>query len=67
MLGLGDTLNRGANPNEMGDALPAINFGAGRRAISISIGAFHACAILDDGSTKCWGYVIQISMYMKIM
>jgi alpha-tubulin suppressor-like RCC1 family protein len=33
----------------------AVNLGAGRSAVSISLGALHTCATLDDGSVKCWG------------
>jgi alpha-tubulin suppressor-like RCC1 family protein len=54
-LGLGDMKNRGDEPGEMGDALPPVNLGS-RRAISISVGSGHACAVLDDGSAKCWGH-----------
>jgi len=54
-LGLGDKNDRGDAPGEMGDALPAINFGAGRTVKSIAIDNSHACAILDNDSVKCWG------------
>jgi cysteine-rich repeat protein len=47
---------RGDQPNEMGDALPAVNLGSGRSARSIAAGDFHTCALLDDGSLKCWGH-----------
>ena len=47
-LGLGTTGNSWF-PQE-------VNLGAGRTAVSISLGMEHACAILDDGSLKCWGY-----------
>lgn len=30
--------------------------GLGRGVRSISAGIFHACAVLDDGSVKCWGH-----------
>lgn len=33
-----------------------IDFGGGRRAVQISVGFDHACALLDDGHVKCWGY-----------
>ena len=54
-LGQGDKSDRGDAPGEMGDALPAIDFGPGRTVKSIAIDNSHACALLDDGSVKCWG------------
>ena len=27
----------------------------GRKAIDVSAGSYHTCAVLDDGSAKCWG------------
>ncbi len=54
-LGLGDTNDRGDAAGEMGDALPAIDFGQGRTVKSIAIDNSHACALLDDASVKCWG------------
>ncbi|MGB1689082.1 MAG: putative Ig domain-containing protein, partial [Candidatus Poseidoniaceae archaeon] len=32
-----------------------INLGSGRTADSVSTGVHHTCAVLDDGSIKCWG------------
>ncbi|CAL6324515.1 unnamed protein product [Bathycoccus prasinos] len=55
-LGLGDRENRGDDANEMGDNLPAVNLGTGRTAKAISVGTSHTCAILDDGTVKCFGY-----------
>lgn len=55
-LGLGDTASRGDTGSEMGDALPIVNLGSGRTALEISLGYYHTCARLDNGSVKCWGY-----------
>ena len=55
-LGLGDTASRGTKAGEMGDALPAIDLGPDRTALRIAAGRVHTCALLDDGSVKCWGH-----------
>ena len=55
-LGYGDVNFRGDNEDEMGDYLPAIAVGGSRRAVAISGGGAHTCALLDDGSLRCWGY-----------
>lgn len=55
-LGLGDTLTRGDNPNEMGDNLPALDFGAGRTVKKLSVGNTESCVILDNDALKCWGF-----------
>jgi alpha-tubulin suppressor-like RCC1 family protein len=42
------------------DELPAsagpVDLGPGRTAVAIAAGFYHACAIVDDGSVRCWGY-----------
>src|ERR687885_1980900 len=42
------------------EAAPAsagtVDLGAGRRAISVTAGGAHTCALLDDGSVRCWGF-----------
>jgi cysteine-rich repeat protein len=55
-LGLGDISNRGDGSGEMGDALPAVDLGAGRTALTLAFGTYNVCAVLDDYSLKCWGY-----------
>jgi alpha-tubulin suppressor-like RCC1 family protein len=55
-LGLGDLVARGDNAGEMGNNLPTVDLGTGRTAKAISRAqGSHVCAILDDGSVKCWG------------
>jgi len=49
------------NASSVGDdetpaSVGPVNIGAGRSAIAISAGTFHTCAILDDGTVRCWGY-----------
>ncbi|MDI1429695.1 RCC1 domain-containing protein [Polyangium sorediatum] len=55
-LGLGNTDNRGDGPGEMGDSLPTVNLGASKTAVAIAGGYEHTCALLSDGSVKCWGW-----------
>lgn len=54
-LGYADTANRGDGPDEMGDALPDVSLGVGRTVIAASAGTTHTCALLDDGTVKCFG------------
>lgn len=55
-LGTQDAQNHGDQPGTMGDALPSVDLGVGRTAVAISAGGgSNTCAILDDGSLKCWG------------
>lgn len=53
-LGLGDMERRGDDPNEMGDNLPAVNLGMA--ATAVTAGENHTCALLSDGTVRCWGY-----------
>jgi alpha-tubulin suppressor-like RCC1 family protein len=47
---LGDgTLNDSLTPTQTS------SLGVGRTAVAISVGGYHTCAILDDGSVSCWG------------
>ena len=54
-LGIGTTADQGDGMGEMGDSLPRVFLGDGRRATQISCGRNHMCAILDNGALKCWG------------
>ncbi len=33
----------------------AVDLGSNRRPMSFGSGAFHTCAVLDNGTIKCWG------------
>lgn len=39
----------------MGDDLPFVDLGTNRTVLSVKAGGERTCAILDDGSLKCWG------------
>jgi alpha-tubulin suppressor-like RCC1 family protein len=54
-LGVEDTLSRGDQATEMGDALPTVFLGAGRTVTAVNAGPSYACALLDTGDVKCWG------------
>jgi alpha-tubulin suppressor-like RCC1 family protein len=58
-LGQGDTAARGDMPGELGKALHAIDLGTGHSAVSADVGGAGTCAVLDDGSLKCWGSNFQ--------
>ena len=54
-LGLGDARPRGGAPGDMGDALPALDLGTGRRGAGVAAMYTASCAVLDDARVKCWG------------
>ena len=50
-----------ANVLTIGDDEPPaaagpVDLGAGRNATAISAGGAHSCAVLDDGTVRCWGF-----------
>ncbi|CBN79084.1 domain repeat protein [Ectocarpus siliculosus] len=54
-LGLGDTDDRGQSAGTMGDSLTAVDLGTGATVVAMSAGSDHTCAVLADGSLKCFG------------
>jgi cysteine-rich repeat protein len=53
-LGRGDLDARGDDPSEMGSLTP-IDLGSGVLVRTVAAGWNHTCALLKDGSVKCWG------------
>ena len=53
-LGQGSTATIGDQPGAIA-AMPPIDLGSGRTATALALGQEHACALLDDGTVKCWG------------
>jgi len=53
-LGYGnpDTIGNDEKPGSVGP----VELGKDRKATAISAGDGHTCALLDDGSVRCWGY-----------
>ncbi len=54
-LGLGDTVDRGDAPGELGASLAPISLGAGATIAAVTTGFAHTCTLLTDGRVKCWG------------
>lgn len=49
-----------ANQNDIGDSetpgsVGPVDLGPGRTAKAITAGEVHTCALLDDGTVRCWG------------
>lgn len=61
-LGIGNFNHKGMSESDMGDALPGVALGGTVKAVEA--GYVHTCAILTDGSVKCWGlnYMGQLGL-----
>ena len=53
-LGYGNTESVG--DDESPGSVAPVDLGPGRTAVAISAGDRHTCAVLDDGSVRCWGH-----------
>jgi len=54
-LGYGDVQRRGDINSEMGDNLPVLNVGDGLNSISLHLGYYHTCVVLNSDQMKCFG------------
>jgi alpha-tubulin suppressor-like RCC1 family protein len=54
-LGIGNSLNRGAAPHEVGEFSLAATLPATDQINELSVGSNHTCATLQSGALKCWG------------
>ena len=54
-LGQSNTQPIGGQSGQMGDQLTPISLGVGRTASQVVAGSGFTCALLDNGSVKCWG------------
>ncbi len=52
-LGYGNKKDIG--DNETPASVAAVKLGRGRKAVAITAGIRHTCAILDNGKVRCWG------------
>ena len=52
-LGYGNTESIG--DNETPASAGPVDLGAGRTAVATASGSFHSCALLDNGTVRCWG------------
>jgi alpha-tubulin suppressor-like RCC1 family protein len=52
-LGYGNT--RDIGDNETPASVRPVKLGGGRKAIAITAGYKHTCALLDNGKVRCWG------------
>ena len=54
-LGIGNTVNMGQYPSQMGQGLISAEMPTGLYAVSCAGGIYHTCVLLSNGSVVCWG------------
>ncbi len=55
-LGYGKIADIGRSPDATPDTVGPVNLGDGRTATAITAGFGHTCAVLDNGTVRCWGF-----------
>ncbi|HET8639482.1 MAG TPA: Ig-like domain-containing protein, partial [Solirubrobacterales bacterium] len=54
-LGLGPSYPLTIGDNENPGSVPPVDLGPGRSAVQLAAAGSHTCALLDDGTVRCWG------------
>ncbi|MDH3755793.1 MAG: hypothetical protein OEU32_18175 [Acidimicrobiia bacterium] len=54
-LGYGNTIDVGDGLGPTVAAVGPVDLGPGRTALAVSGGVDHTCALLDNGTVRCWG------------
>ncbi len=54
-IGQPDDDDRGLTIDSMGDRLPPVDLGTRAAAKDLGLGRFSSCALLEQGTVKCWG------------
>ena len=55
-LGIGNSNQVGDHLDEMGEYQAFTDLGSNLSAVDIDAGRYHACAAMDSGEVRCWGY-----------
>ena len=58
-LGQGDTVNRGGLNGLMGDLLPYVDLGTGKKAAQVTVADGSTCVLLTDKTVKCFGWSVS--------
>lgn len=54
-IGQPDDVDRGLTADSMGDRLEPVDLGSSASARDLGLGRFSSCALLLEGTVKCWG------------
>jgi uncharacterized repeat protein (TIGR01451 family) len=55
-LGYDNTDSIGNDSGETPASVPPVDLGNGRSARAVAVGFSHTCALLDNGTLRCWGF-----------
>ena len=56
MLGRNGYGKLGIGNNTYSLKVPSAPIKLGGKAVAISLGGYHSCALLENGQVKCWGH-----------